>query len=143
MAVKTKNKTLSQGVAYEADVQYTRESHILRNPTAGAVVLTDPVLYPVNLNAGKMELAVSGGEAGVDGLLLATEDFESQAATSDYTKKQAILVRGPAIVRKSALPVNDVDDVEFVQADLITRLAALSPPILVHSEPTQTTTQTE
>lgn len=141
MTVKTKNKTLSEGIAYEVNPAFTRQSYTMRNTVGQAETLTDPMLYPVNLNAGKMELAVSTGEAGVDGLLIATEDFDEVANNTDYAKKQLFLVRGPAIVRKSALPVNDIEGVAFVQADLITRLAAMD--ILVQSEPDQITTQVE
>lgn len=143
MAVKTITKRLSDGVAYEGEVQYTRESYTIRNPTATEATLADPLLYPLNLNAGKMELAIATGEAGIDGLLLRTEAMESIAATSDYPKKQAVLVRGPAIIRRSMLPATDVDGAAFTIATLITRLAALTPPIIVHDEPPQMTVQTE
>lgn len=131
------NKVLSDGLIWEVDRQITMESHIIRNPTALAVVLLDPLLFPLNLNAGKMELAVSGGEAGVDGLLMLVEPQDSRPATSDYPVKQMVLVRGPAVIRKAMLPALDGAGVAFTIATLVTRLAALQ--IFAHDEPAQQT----
>jgi len=144
MTVKTKNKTLSDGVAYEANPAYTREEYTLRNTTGSTVGVTNPMLMPVNITGGKAELAVAGGEAGIDGLLLTSEDIDEVATANDYPGgKRAFLVRGPAIIRKSMLPANDAEDAAFTIADIVTRLAALSPPILCHTEPAETTTQVE
>lgn len=141
MAAKTKNRTLGDLIRYELNPSFTREQYTLRNATGASATLTNPMGYPVKFNANKMELALSGDEATVDGLLLQATDEDAIATGTDYAGgKRAILVRGPAILSKDQLPINDVAGDAFVQANLITRLAALN--IVVKSEPAEQTVQT-
>lgn len=134
------NKVLSDGLVMEQSRQFVMEAHIIRNKEVAAVVLDDPLLYPVKLNAGKMELALAADAATISGLLMFVEPQGSIPATSDLAKKQMVLVRGPAVIRKAMLPAVDLAaGAAFTIATLVTRLAALN--ILCHDEPAQQSTQ--
>lgn len=140
MSLKTQNRSLTALLRYEVNPDFTREEITLRNGTADAVTLTDPVGYPLKYVSGKYLLALAGDEGTVDALLLATEDFDAVAATTDFAGKQLAIVRGPAIVSKAGIKTVDVAGDAFNVTTIIATLAALQ--IQVHSEPVKQQEQT-
>lgn len=140
MAVKTKGKTLGDLLVYELNHAYTREQYTLRNTTGSTVGLSDPMGYPLKFVGGKMELAVAGDEATVDGVLLTEAPIEAVATATDFAGgKRAVLERGPAILRKEAIPTIDAEGAAFNMTNLIARLLAIG--ILVKPEPATQQTQ--
>src|SRR5690348_9393664 len=109
MPSQTTVKVLSDLIRFEAkeDGGFTRETAVIKNPTAGAIVLSDPLGTPLRITAGVWEIAINADVAAIKGLLLHTEPIASIAAGATTTRKYLILARGPAIISKAGLPVND------------------------------------
>lgn len=136
----TKGKVLSDLLRWETkeDGGFTREEAVIKNGTVAAVVLADPLGTPLKIVAGVWEIALNADVATVDGLLLHTDPIASIAAAATTTQKYLILARGPAILSKAGLPVNDPAGTPWTIATLLATLLVLN--IKVESNPPQTET---
>lgn len=140
MPSQTALKTLSDLLRWEAkeDGGVTRETAVIKNSTLAAITLADPLGTPLKLVAGVWEIALNADAATVKGLLLHMEPIPAIAAGATTTRKYLILARGPAIISKAGLPVNDPAGTPWTMATLIATLLALG--IKVESNPPQSGT---
>lgn len=148
MTTKTKKKTIGDLLRFEVQPEYCREAVTVQftnadTENAVTIELADPMGYPLKFVSGTTyELALAADANTVDALLLADymPDLEVAAeGTEAYPGKYTVLVRGPADIRKSALPTEDVLGDAITTATLVTQLKTLS--ILCRDEPTVTSTQ--
>lgn len=140
MPSQTAVRTLSDLLRWESkeDGGHTREAAVIKNSTAAIVTLADPLGTPLKLVAGVWEIALNADVATVDGLLLHTEPIAAIAIGATTTRKYLILARGPAIISKAGLPVNDPAGTPWTTATLIATLLALG--IKVENNPPQSGT---
>lgn len=140
MASQTTVKVLSDLIRREVFDRgdFTREEAVIKNGTAAIVTLSDPLGTPLKLNGGVYEIALNADVATVDALLLHTEPIAAIAIGATTTRKYLLLTRGPAIVSKAGLPVNDPAGTPWTMATLIATLLALN--IKVESNPPQSGT---
>jgi hypothetical protein len=132
----TLDKRLGDFLIHEESQEYCRESITLTNDESAAGSFE--IGFPLLESGGTWTPARTAEHASVDGVLL--ENVDNLAAAG--TKVVAVLRRGPAVINQNKLPAADYADAAFVAAELVARLAALSPPIIAKSEPTKTSTQT-
>lgn len=116
------------------------ESGFLIGPTGGATDV-DMVGYPVKgTPAAGFTLALEAdAAAGITGWII-DQGYLTLAAAAVTPRKYLILARGPAVVCKEALPVNDAAGTAFTQASLLAALEAAG--IQVQDVPPQTSVQT-
>lgn len=137
MAVLTDElRTLGDLLLYEADRCYCRDAVPIKNMSGGSIAAGAlRIGHPLKNNAGTWETLDDAAEADVGGLLLENMG-EVVADNATSVRKYSVLVRGPAIVNIDAIPTPVADaETAFDKDALITALAALDPPILVHREP--------
>ena len=128
-------KQLGDYLLYEGDRCYCRTAALITNKAGEAIAAGElSIGYPLNLNGTTWETLDDAAESSCDGVLLEVVG-EAIADDAVSVKKYSILRNGPAIVNLDATPV-PVTGGAFDLAALLTRLAALSPPIHVHREPT-------
>lgn len=140
MPSQTTVKILSDLIRFESkeDGGFTREEAVIKNSSAAIITLADPLGTPLKIVAGVYEIALNADVANIKGLLLHTEPIAAIAIGATTTRKYLILARGPAIVSKAGLPVNDPAATPWTMATLIATLLALN--IKVESNPPQSGT---
>lgn len=133
--VLTAPAQLSDLMQWECDRQFCCEERVIKNAGAGAVELIAPLGTPLidSGTPGEMSIALNASVAAIDGILMQTEPMPSIAAGASTPVKYLVLVRGPAIIKKDGLPVNDVAATPWTMATLITALEAKN--ILVRNPP--------
>lgn len=118
------------------DERYNFEVVAIRNTSAGTIAVgTSLCGLPVRNNAGVWETVQNPNEANISGIVVDdTLTTASIAAAATSTQRWKVLARGPALINASKIATQDVAGGTYVQATVLTRLAAQSPPILVLSE---------
>lgn len=129
---------------WEVEHRFCRDAVTIKNVCGNTVPAGGiGVGYPLNLNGSQYETAVATGEAGVDAIVIDPRKIPELADDEITAEKYQVLVRGPALVNKSAIPTNDATTAAtaFTLATLVTRLAALDIQVLVEpaTEEIQTT----
>lgn len=114
----------------------------LVNPDATARAAQIILGQPVKASSTNMVFVKSTDEGNAIGLVLHNQPV-ALAISETTTLKYPVLLRGPALIDKDALPTADVAGTAFdTVAELVAAYAALDPPILTLTEPTQTSEQT-
>ncbi len=129
---------------------YNAVSGKLVNPNgaaSGDLTGFNPVGQPVKASGANYVFVLATDEASAIGFVAFDKNINlAHGATSD--DKYLIMIRGPLLIDKDALPANDValgggaNGTAFTIATLLTAYAALSPPIIKQVEVTPTKTQT-
>jgi hypothetical protein len=127
MAEAEIGKVQSDVLVSEYDPAYCRESILLTNPDADNEI-TFPVGTAVTL-AGVPVLAAA--HANTRGITL-----EAVTLAGGGSALVPVLARGPATVNKAGLNATDYAGDPITIANIVTQLAALSPPVIVRNEPT-------
>jgi hypothetical protein len=124
---------------------YTRKPTTIHNRTGATITSPDVMCQPVRADssvASEYRFLVAGEESYCTGLLIYNGSFAVTNLLNAGALKAAVLVRGPAIINKDALPAKDVSGGTLDHAALAAALAGLTPPILSNPEFPQTVTQT-
>lgn len=138
---KTKGRVLGDLLRAFWHAGYCIGSYKLVNPIASAITLTNPLGQPLKVSGANYVFVQDGDEANVTALLL--HDRPILLTSSGTTDElYPVLLRGPALIDKDALPATDVNGDALTIATLVTALAALSPKIISLVEPTKVSTQT-
>lgn len=131
-------------VKFELDQRYTRKSYPIKN-TSGTAMTAGMLApgYPFDLVSANMEPLLTTAEANCAGLYVDHRPSPVLANGATTTLEYDFLVRGPALVNASALPVLDMEGATLVPATIMTALAALSPPILGMAQPAAASVSTQ
>lgn len=142
MTTFTSRQRVYDFLKFQLEERYCQETALITNDT-GADIIAGEIEpgYPLKESGGVWSPADTTEEGSVDGFYVDTRQCEAIANSAASTKQYAILVRGPALVNVDAVPV-DTAGAAFVRATLITRMKALSPPIIPMAEPTTSELQT-
>jgi hypothetical protein len=132
----TKPRTEGDVVIRNFDPEYCYDSVTITN-NSGAERDFVPGT-PFNESGGTWDPTQDTEEASIDGILV--EHVKGLA--NNGTKVVRMLVRGPAVLNRDALPTVDYTNTAFNLATVATRLLALSPPIICRREPTKVSQQT-
>lgn len=127
---KTNFKPIGDIVVDEYSPIFCREEKTITN-SSGAVMDLVPG-HPMDDNVPE----VAGNEAQVDGILMERVYLED-----GQSAKAAVLVRGPCVINKDALPDDDYAGDALNKDDIETALLALSRNFLLREEPTLQLTQ--
>lgn len=139
---QTQPRRIGDLVLWEPHVGYTRVSAFIKNAGGSAVDLLDPLGYPVKSDgSGGYELAYSGDEASVIGLILFMNEIKLIATTGITTFKVPVLVRGTVLIDPANIVGTDAAGGTFNTTTIKSTLAAISPPIISLAEPAIQTTQ--
>jgi len=141
-ALQTQPRRLGDLLIFEMHSGYQRASAPVKNASAAAVDITDPLGYPVKTDgAGGYALAFAGDEASVIGLILFMNELSIGVGV--YTPFNVpILIRGPGILNYSqGLPTLDAAGASFNITTIVSTLKAISPPLISYAEPTLQATQ--
>lgn len=120
-------------LVWEVEERYTRVAARIQNKTAVALAAGAIVPgTPLNLNSAQWETINSGSETGIDGFFVDTRAHEALAIDAITAKRYSILVRGPALINKNAIPLNDLTATPdaYVLATIVTRCATLGIQVL-------------
>lgn len=120
---------------------YNTVSGIFRNNSGATRTLFSLVGMPVKLSGGKWVPVLATDEANITGLVMSEEYVDTLANNTDWGTKVQVMVRGPALYDKDALPAADIAGTPFTLATIVTALAALSPPLIAQAEPATSQTQ--
>jgi len=126
----------------EFDRKYNMVSAKIKNPSSSVDLSGfNPLGQPVKLVSDVWQFVLATDEANTGGLFMDQRLLTlAHGATSDDLFM--ILVRGPAVIDKDALPTTDIEGTALTNATIVTALAALSPKITTVSALTPTKTQT-
>lgn len=104
--------------------------------SAGTDVLEVPAGFPLEADG---TLATATNESDIVALVL-----QPQRIPAGETVKVAVLLRGPCVINRDALPTADLagTPANFDMDDFQTALEALDPPLVVKREPVTQETQT-
>lgn len=139
---KTKGRPLGDLLKAFWHAGYCLASTKLVNPIASAITLTNPLGQPLKVSGSNYVFVQDGDESNTTAILLHDKPIVlSSAGTTD--ELYPILVRGPALIDKDALPATDVNGDALTASTIVTALAGLSPKIIGLSEPSKTSTQTD
>ena len=139
----TKKKVAGDLVKYEAAQSYCRISTTIKNSEATTTAaIPDPVGYPVRLATGIYSLCQVANQANAVGLIVEGPPIPSLAAAASTTDKYSVLIRGPAVIDKAAIPTADSQAAAYTLATLVTALEGLAVPIACKDEPTKKSQQT-
>lgn len=133
---------------WEPDMRYNRTAGTVKNPSSTTLAAGGLVVgMPLKLVSTQWTIVLGTDEANTGGLFLGDDSAsipEALAQNAITQQKYPILVRGPALINKSAIALTDPAGLTYVNATIVTALAALSPPIqtLVENVAATTTTQT-
>lgn len=144
MTVLTERKNEGDIIRHEMRNDYCEKAGLVYNRSNAALTISDAMGYPVVADesvAGAFQFMAAGQEASVVGLMIYAKAIT--AIADNAITKCRVLVRGPAIVDKVQLPTLDYAGAAITLATLVTRLAALNPPILANGESPLTHTQSE
>lgn len=140
MVAQTLTKTDIPGNVVKEYVsnEYSLVSAVIKNSFAGAVVLSNFEIagQPVVYANGTAELCESANVAGIgetdaNGIVVSKEVIASLANAASTVNKYLILVRGPAVIWTNGIPAADAAGTAWdTIAEIVTALAALSPPII-------------
>lgn len=140
--VLTEAVRVSDVLKWYVEERFCFASYRIKNDS-GALIPQGGIVpgTPLNLVAGVMETIESGEEAAVDGIFIDERTVPEIAIAGTTVKQYRVLVRGPAVINKDALLDADFNGATaYVEADLLTRLAALDIQVLI--EPATQQTQT-
>lgn len=135
----TKGRSLGDVFKWLVHPGFCLVSAKLVNPLATALDLTDPVGQPLKASGANYVFVQDLDEANAIGLLYHDKPI-ALAGSATSEELYAILLRGPALIDKDALPLLDVNGTAFTVATLVTAYAARD--IQAQSEPTKFLQQT-
>lgn len=129
-----KTRQLSDLFGIGVDKQYQTVSSKVTIPALAVGDLTVPQhdLFgqPVKLVTGDWTFVLAGDEAATEGLLYQGNGFVELAALEETPDENAILIRGPGIVKLLGFPAADIEGAAFTPANFEAALLALNPPIV-------------
>ena len=141
-------------IRFEYNQNYTRRKARVYNRSEAALTISDPIGYPIIVDAGEpssggaaavagaFAFGKHGNESSTVGLYCDTTVKAISLAANSYVDVN-ILCRGPVIVDKAqGIPTTDYAGTGLTLATIVTALQALNPPILCGAEDT-TFTQTK
>jgi hypothetical protein len=118
---------------WEVEERFTRVAAKIQNKT-GAAIAAGAIVpgTPLNLNGSQWETINATAEAGIDGFFVDYRVHEALANNAITAKRYSILVRGPALIDKNAIPTSDLQasPVNYTLATIVTRCAALDIQVL-------------
>lgn len=119
---------------WEPDQRYSRDAVTIKNPSGSTALAAGGLLVgtPLKKVGSQWTIVLSGDEANTTALFIgddAQKISEALAANTVSTYTYPILVRGPAIINRAALPALDPNGASYTAATITTALLALSPPI--------------
>lgn len=126
---------------WEVEQRFCRNSVQIKNTSAGAVIAGE--IRPGALlrnNGGTWETLLNANVGDVDGIVIDSRPVEAIAAGATSVKSYQILVRGPALVNLSQIPLVDLNDVTYTSATLIAALKALGIQFLEEAATVETQT---
>lgn len=138
MTTLTSTAKLGDLLKMETDYRYTRRAGTWTNGTGSSVTLRLGQPFSVDESTGVLTEVDDGSEANVEALLLTPVDV---VVANGESVDLSVLVRGPALINKDALPDTAIDGGTFDKGALATALEALSPPIMTLVEPASSATE--
>lgn len=141
--LQTETNRVSDFLKWMVEERFCQLSATITNST-GVAVARGAIIpgTPLAESGGVWSTVNAGSEANIDGVYVDQRTCEALGIGAVSTKQYAILARGPALVNKDALVVNDLTATPdpYVNADIVTRLAVLDIQVL--KEPATRQTQT-
>lgn len=113
------------------------------NAHAGTVSITEEemTMLPCVYNAGLAKLTAAASASTYNAVILKADgDITSLATTETSTVKAMLLIRGPAMLKDTSINLVDAADAAITLATVKTALLAVSPPIVLNTESTNTLT---
>lgn len=140
---QTQARRIGDLLIWEPHPGYTSVSALIKNLGGTNADITDPLGYPLKTDgSGGYALAYSGDESSIIGLLLFMHELVIAASTGVSAFPVRVLVRGPVLIDPVNIAVNDVAGSAFNNTTIQTTLKALSPPMIMLTEPAIVATQT-
>lgn len=142
----TEKKYTHDILMWYANREYCLTAATVKNVSGSTITVTDLIGMPVKNNAGTWEFILTAASADAEGIIVGTNGdrgVTALATATATTDKYIIAYRGPIILNKSKIAVNDMADAAYSASAIETALAALSPPILLVTEPLAAVTSTQ
>lgn len=137
MTTKTSTPKLGDFLKSEWDYRYCRREGTYTNGTGSDVTLNLGQPFSINESTGVLTAIDDGSESSAECFLVSNID---QVIADGESVDLAVLIRGPAIVNGDALPETAIDGGTFDNDALVTVLEGLSPPVVVLTEPSVSST---
>jgi len=141
----TEKKYVDDLVRSEYDQNYTRDGVKVYNRTNAVVSISNVLGQPIEPDesvAGAYMFCVAARIQYAVGVILDIRSFASSTLADNASFTTKALMRGPAIIDKTALPATDAHGDAITVADFVTSLSGLNPAIKSVPEHTKTVTQT-
>lgn len=143
LPVFTQGQHVSDFLKWFVDERYCMLAATIKNVT-GVTVAAGAIVpgTPLKLNGSQWETTDAADAGTVDGFYVDQRRHESLVDDAITAKRYAILVRGPALINKNAIPVNDltVTPDPYTLATIVTQAATLGIQCLAEAATVETQT---